>query len=128
MNTNVIKELVNCFSLIKSCDSIFGGFQIETPFQYPDGSNIKLLFKQNEQLNWCLTDGDSILDYLFELEDEEIKEQQFRINLIIDSLDVQMLNREFLVEFGNTLPSGLDFSDAIVRLSLVCIRITNLEY
>jgi Domain of unknown function DUF1828 len=125
-----IIEAVRSFSLVMECDQIKGGLRIQTPFEYPDGSNIDVFLMPKSQADmfakFDLTDMGQTTANLLDLHVKvwATKKRKQVVSDICESLKVDNADGVLKVSLENlgSLPDG------IVRLTQACTRVSDLMF
>ncbi|MGH8500006.1 MAG: DUF1828 domain-containing protein, partial [Methylococcales bacterium] len=126
-----LKQSVQSFSLVKSCDVIkSGALRIATPFHYSDGSNIDLFLDPTPDLfgNLILSDLGQTAAYVADLQFDLLatRKRQLIIEDICHSLGVSQKDGIFQISIEPRQLS--DLPQAIVRLAQACIRASDLVF
>jgi len=124
-----LKNYLSTFSLVQQCNVIKNGMlRIQTPFQYMDGSKIDLFIGKKGDLFETVIISDlgqtvaTLLDVPFK--PWGTKKRKEVVNEICSSLNVQWVGGEFKIELKKE--EWHQISDAIVRLSQACIRVSDM--
>jgi hypothetical protein len=131
INCNNISEFVHGFSLVEQCDTVSNGMlRFATPFSYPNGSQIDLFLSPTKPLfgEYILSDYGLTSDYLQDLHVKPwaTKKRRLLIEDICRNLGVEQHSGVFQIGLSPKELSSL--SQAIVRLSQVCIRVADLAF
>ena len=126
-----IKKHVSNLPLVRFCDQVrSGAFRMSTPFSYPNGDNIDLFLENRGDIfeNFLLSDYGMTSVYLshFQVQTDSSRKRAELIEDIASGLGVSVKNGmlQVIVE-GAENP---DFSDAILRLSQACVKVSDLAY
>ena len=132
MDCNDVKRAISGFSLVVDCGRIDNGLmRLATPFRYPDGSLIDVFVLSDPSRlpqvpSFTISDlGQTTANLLdMHIKTWTTKKRKQAVADVCASLGVAQRGGEFVIE----LASLSELSDAIVRLSQACIRVSDLIF
>jgi hypothetical protein len=128
-----IKEIVGDLSLVRECDKVRGGaIRISTPFLYPNGDSIDIFLDTKSDVLgqfMLLSDYGQTGMYLhnYQVELDSSKRRSQLVEDIISEFDVKIRDGSLQVRLDRQ-GEGADISEAIMRLSQACLRVSDLVY
>jgi hypothetical protein len=132
---NILRQYATSLPLVRNCDLVKSGMlRLETPFRYPDGSQIDLFLGEAGQgqvfEHYRVSDLGQTVGYLLDLQVKPWATQKRKKILedICQALDVELDGGELLVRLKDEQLTTDLLPDAMVRVAQACIRMADLAY
>jgi Domain of unknown function DUF1828 len=127
-----IKGHVRDLPLVRSCDQLHGGsLRMSTPFSYPNGDYIDVFLESGSDIFGSfllLTDYGQTGIFLHNYQ-VEMDSTKYRVKLVDDiTAELGVTVRDGILQVKFKEGEDADFSDAILRLSQACVRVSDLAY
>jgi hypothetical protein len=131
IDCNNLREFVQSFSLVNSCDRINNGaLRISTPFRYPNGSQIDLFLQVTGDMfnDYILSDYGMTANYLLDMQIKPwaAKKRRLLIDDICSVLGVAYSAGKLQIHIDQRDLAALP--QAMVRVAQACIRVADLSF